>query len=319
MVDLSPTESSKWQLTTKDLSSESASSQTTTQVYDAVVAANGHFEVPSMPEIDGLAAWTQQHPDSVLHSLTYRNAAMFKGKKTIVVGTGASGSEIATHFEGVCKQPVIVSKRSHTPGSDDSATRLMLPSIVELVPQGRKVRFANGHVEQDVGHIIFCTGHLCRFPFLPQIPSLYDGLCTRNLYQKIFYIGQPTLAFVAMPMKSVPFASSESQGAAIARPWFNRLSLPSEALMRGWDEAFLLKYGSRKATPLEAAAFNVSAMNDLHGWSLQATKWQALGNGGLGMLPPRWGEIEMWIRERLGQIKAAFTAKGEAPPSYQDA
>ena len=308
VVDVSATDNSKWSLTTRDLRSR----KTTTDVYDAVVVANGHFEVPDVPEIDGLAAWKEQHPESVLHSLTYRNAAPFKDKKTIVVGTGASGSEIATHLQRVCKQPVIISKRNHIPGPGDLTDRLILPAITQLVPERRAVRFANGHVEQDVDHIIFCTGYLCQFPFFPQMPTLYDGFCTRNLYRNIFYISQPTLAFVAMPLKSVPFPLSESQGAVIARVWSNRLSLPSKPVMTRWDKAFFLKFGKKKPTPLEAAAFNVSIMDDLYDWALRATRRPNLGNDGQGMLPPRWGEKEIWIRNRLGPIKAAFTAKGEA-------
>ncbi len=39
---------------------------------------------------------------------------------------------------------------------------------------------------------------------------------------------------------------------------------------------------------------------------------QGLGNNGQGKLAPRWGEKVIWVRERLGPIKAAFTAQGKA-------
>lgn len=106
----------------------------------------------------------------------------------------------------------------------------ILPEIVELIPETRTAPFANRRSESDNDHIIFCTGYLCEDPFLPQLPTVYDGFCTRNLYHNMFYITKPTLSFVAMPLKSVPSSISSSQSDS------SRLVQPSLPPKRMFDE-----------------------------------------------------------------------------------
>ncbi|KAJ8128092.1 hypothetical protein O1611_g5547 [Lasiodiplodia mahajangana] len=229
-----PEGASQWAVTAQDLASQKSS----TRLYDAVVVANGHFEKPNMPDIKGLAAWAEQHPGSLFHSMAYRNEHGFKDKKIVIVGTGASGSEIATHVERLCQHPLVISQRRWTPKVEPDPKRLVLPAIEELIPGTRTVRFVNGHLEHKVDYIILCTGYLCDYPFLPDFPVVYDGERTRNLYRHVFYIPRPTLAFIAMPLKSVPFPLSESQAAVVSRVWSSRLALPSLEKMRRWDQAF---------------------------------------------------------------------------------
>lgn len=48
--------------------------------FDAVVVASGHYWVPYIPQIEGLAAFEKDRPGSVLHSKHYRGRDAFKGK-----------------------------------------------------------------------------------------------------------------------------------------------------------------------------------------------------------------------------------------------
>ncbi|KAK0701446.1 putative flavin dependent monooxygenase [Apiosordaria backusii] len=306
VLEVAPVGTSQWIVTTE----QSGHEKVTESVFDAVVVANGHFETPLIPDFNEQTAWKRLYPESISHSLAFKNAANFRNKKVIVVGAGASGTEIASQLESVVQHPLIISKRSHTQDSTNPPGRLTLPAIAELIPSSRSVRFVNGHLEHDIDHIILCTGYRCDYPFLRRFPALYDGFCTRNLYRNIFYIPRPTLAFIAMPLKSVPFPLSESQAAVVARVWANRLALPSQFAMSKWDDAFRLKYGGRKVSPLEAAHFNISLMEGLYDWAVQATRQTSLINDGQGKLPPRWTERDLWLRERLGPMKAAFTAHG---------
>ncbi|KAI9753222.1 MAG: hypothetical protein M1815_006287 [Lichina confinis] len=50
------------------------------------------------------------------------------------------------------------------------------------------------------------------------------------------YARDPTLAFVALPQRIIPFPFAECQAAIIARVWANRLKLPSLAEMNDWEE-----------------------------------------------------------------------------------
>jgi cation diffusion facilitator CzcD-associated flavoprotein CzcO len=57
----------------------------------AVVVATGFNRVPNRPDFPGLVSFA----GSVTHSDDYRNAAPYAGKRTLVVGCGNSGAEIA--------------------------------------------------------------------------------------------------------------------------------------------------------------------------------------------------------------------------------
>lgn len=80
--------------------------------YDAVVVANGHFAVPFIPKIKGMQEWAEQYPNIVSHSMYYQKPEDYNGKKTIVVGSGASGIDIALQIMQECKLPLIQSQKS---------------------------------------------------------------------------------------------------------------------------------------------------------------------------------------------------------------
>lgn len=56
-----------------------------------VVMATGYNEAPKLPAAPGLEAFG----GTVIHSARYQNAAPYRGKRTLVVGCGNSGAEIA--------------------------------------------------------------------------------------------------------------------------------------------------------------------------------------------------------------------------------
>ena len=48
--------------------------------FDAVLVANGHYTVPFIPIIDGLAEFAKAYPGSVEHSKGYRGPEKYRGK-----------------------------------------------------------------------------------------------------------------------------------------------------------------------------------------------------------------------------------------------
>jgi len=56
-----------------------------------VVMATGHNRVPRLPSVPGF----ERFVGPVIHAGAYRNAAPYRGKRTLVVGCGNSGAEIA--------------------------------------------------------------------------------------------------------------------------------------------------------------------------------------------------------------------------------
>ena len=58
--------------------------------FDAVIAANGHCDWPMLPEIEGLDAWSKEFPESLYHSVSYKNANVFESK-------------VSKHFAGLIR------------------------------------------------------------------------------------------------------------------------------------------------------------------------------------------------------------------------
>lgn len=53
--------------------------------FDAVVAANGRYDWPLLPHIEGLDAWSREFLDSLYHSVSYKNAKAFENKVSRLV------------------------------------------------------------------------------------------------------------------------------------------------------------------------------------------------------------------------------------------
>jgi hypothetical protein len=72
----------------------------------------------------------------------------------------------------------------------------------------------------DVDTIVFATGYLFSFPFLP-FPKERDliktGQKVYHLNNYLFYNKNPTLSFIGLPIRVVPFPLMQTQAVAVAR------------------------------------------------------------------------------------------------------
>ncbi|RAH62657.1 flavin dependent monooxygenase [Aspergillus piperis CBS 112811] len=320
VVDVRKTEGAlhAWSLTTKNL----REGVERTHSYDAVVVASGHFDVPYTPEIPGIQTWNSAYPDVISHSRLFDSAEPFRDKKVIVVGTSASGLDIGNQINEVSKGKLLVSQRTETPLASAASEKIYLPEIVEFLPphaHNRAVRFANGHIEQDIDAIVFCTGYLYSFPFLSSLnpPLITDGRRTLNVYQHLFYIYDTSLVLPALPQRVIPLPLSENQAAVFARVWSGRLSLPSKEEMKAWEEANIAKKGNGTSFHLLPFPQDADYHNFLHDWAATAPPRQGLDNNGAGKLCSYCGERQRWIRQRMSEIKRVFAEKGEERSSIK--
>lgn len=155
-------------------------------------------------------------------------------KKVVVVGNSASGIDLSAQIATVCEQPVIVSEKESTAKPrEDQPRRKLVPETAAFLPAERAVRFEDDSVETDIDAVVFCTGYFYSFPFLDptQFPLSPDGTWVRRLYEHILYIEDPTLAFLGIPQRIVPFPVAEAQAAFVARIWADRLTLPTQEQM----------------------------------------------------------------------------------------
>lgn len=70
----------KWNVTHRDISTN----QEIREEYDAVIVANGHYNQPVVPDIEGIRKWKDAYPGAMIHSKFYRKARDYKDKVKIL-------------------------------------------------------------------------------------------------------------------------------------------------------------------------------------------------------------------------------------------
>ena len=299
----------QWSVASEDLLSNDLHEE----LYDAVIIASGHFSVPYVPDIVGIREWSNAYPGSLVHSREYERPMDFAGKKVIVVGNSASGLDICSQIGKVSQQPIMISARSvsEMQNAFTSAGRLDLPEIVEFLPtstHGRAVRFIDGRIEENIDKIVFCTGYLYSYPYLSSIqpPLITSGKRIQNLYQHVFSIDHPSLAFVGLPQRIIPFRTFEGQAAVISRVWSGRISRPSQAEMRRWEKVRLAQCENEKNFHVLKHPEDFDYHNEMVVWACTTSSPYQ------GKLPLKWTSEEYWARKHIPDARRAFVAKGKA-------
>ena len=264
-------------------------------LFDAVVVANGHYHATNIPDIPGLKEWKEAFPDRIQHSKLYRRAANFQDRNVLIVGAGVSSTDIARELGGVAKT-VYQSARggpydlpSHL--LPDNAARVAgihsfegLTSSESLsTPQTAipgTVVLTDGTRLCNIHHVILATGYHSSLPFLRSFHNdnvssaeaddralITDGLQTHNLHKDIFYIPDPTLAFIGIPFHTATFSFFEFQAVALAEALASRVSLPSEETMRSeYKERLQRKGAGRPFHSMRGQGQEIGYVKELVDW-----------------------------------------------------
>lgn len=226
---------------------------------------------------------------------------------------------MSAQIAGVCRTPIIVSEKEKpavtatATAAEERSWAKAVPEISEFLPEQRAVKFSNGDIETDIDAVVFCTGYFYSYPFLQSLspPVTTDGSYARHLYEHVVYTEDPTLAFLGIPQRVVPFPVSEAQAAYVARIWADRLPLPSHTEMLDWEAGVLAEKGEGRQVHNLAFPRDAEYINRLHDASMAAKRVARLDNEGVGKVPPYWGADKAWVRERFPLIKLASRALGE--------
>lgn len=289
----------RWQVEAQSIIDGEVLSET----FDAVVVANGHYSTPFVPNIKNISTFHEAHPSVIIHSKNYHSADIFRDKKTVVVGNGPSGLDIAYQINRVSKGPTLLSVRHETPPDKLQHTGCReIAEIEEFLVEDRSLRLKDGTIEADIDAMVFCTGFRFSLPFLGDLEKdiITNGACVHDLYKHLFYIRHPTLVFSALNMRVVPFPLSETQAAVFSAVWSNNLELPPKPEMVRWNREAEREAGDKlHVLPhLKDGEY----MNELHDWAMTAIE--------LGKEPPRWGDEEFWIRGIIAAAKVKFEEQG---------
>lgn len=220
----------------------------------------------------------------------------------MIVGFSTSG--VASKIKSFCHGPLIVSQKSAaglSPGALGFADdKNIVPEIISIDAATRTVVFANGREEENVDNIIFCIGYDYDYLFLRSVPGFEQGTKDGNTltFQHIFYLHDPTLAFVFLPLRAVAFPFVESQAVVIARIWAGRMTLPSFGVMDDWIREKKATKGTGRAFHKLSYPADVDYMSKMYALCSQAN-----GEGCVGKTPPFWSEEERWLRQKIHAIK----------------
>jgi hypothetical protein len=215
----------------------------------------------------------------------------------------------------VAARVIVSEKEKPTSIHNGSMSITYRPEISEFTSQDRAVRFVDGHIETDIDSILFCTGYQYSFPFLRGLmyPVVTTGERTNFTYQHIFYYLQPTLAFLTLPQRIVPFPVAEAQSAYMARVFSGRITLPILQEMEAWEDGIIQAKDHGKGFHNLGFPEDGQYFNKLYELSMSATIRLSggLSNEGQGKLPPFWDEEKQWTRQRFPMIKQAALKLGD--------
>ena len=164
----------------------------TSDNYDYLIVASGHFSVPYIPEYQGMKSF----PGRILHGHDFRDAEEFRNKDVVVLGSSYSAEDIALQCYKYGAKSVTIGYR-HNPMGFKWPDGMKEVHYLDRL-EGNKAIFKDGH-EQNADAIILCSGYLHHFPFLDESlrlktvnrlypPKLYKGVVWQNNH-KLMYLG----------------------------------------------------------------------------------------------------------------------------------
>ncbi|KAI5958173.1 hypothetical protein KGF57_002528 [Candida theae] len=225
------------------------------QEFDSIVVATGHYHVPYIPHVPGLQEVQEKFPNVVQHAKFYRDSDSYKNKTVVVVGSRASGSDLAKF---VAKEPgtTVYQSIRNLDRTKVLSTRPNVHSkpVIENIQlsddnNGITVTFADGSTLTNPDHIIYCTGYLFSYPFLDRLfdKSLTnEGITVSNLYQHTFIINEPLITIIGVPIDGVSFRVFEYQAILLARYLTGKIELVSRNKQLEWvKERYQSKGNSR--------------------------------------------------------------------------
>jgi hypothetical protein len=229
------------------------------QSFDAVIVASGHYHAPNIPDYPNLKTWKTAFPTRISHSKSYRSPTSFAGKNVLVIGAGVSSTDICRELGSVANKVWQSSRGGEydlLPSMlPDNCTRIgpitgfsplvSTPDLKDDSTLPGSILLSSGDEINDVHHVILATGYHMSYPFLADLHAddlapenatettlVTTGQVTHNLHKDIFYIPDPTLAFIGVPYHVATFSLFEFQAMAVAAVYSGTATIPEQEEMR---------------------------------------------------------------------------------------
>jgi dimethylaniline monooxygenase (N-oxide forming) len=106
VILIEKTSTNKWRIVLKahkrqvERESEPNTTETTEEIFDAVMICTGHHSYPNIP------TFTDQHrfKGEFIHTHKFKKPDKYYGKKALVIGVGNSGIDVAVELSGICEK-----------------------------------------------------------------------------------------------------------------------------------------------------------------------------------------------------------------------
>lgn len=216
-------EGHKFSVTSRDLTSGAES----TEVFDYVVCASGHFSTPNMPEFEGFNSFKGR----ILHAHDFRDALEFKDQDILIVGTSYSAEDIGSQCWKYGTKSITVSHRTAPMGYKWPDNWQEVPLLTKVV--GNTAHFKDG-TTKDVDAILLCTGYIHHFPFMENDLCLRTAnrLASANLYKGVAWINNPNLFYLGMQDQWFTFNMFDAQAWWARDVIMERIKIPSKSEMQ---------------------------------------------------------------------------------------
>lgn len=184
--------------------------KTLSKTFDAVCIANGHYDRPSVPRLEGL----DKHRGRTMHSVEYDSPECFAGETVLCIGGQASGSDLAREISQYALHVYL--SVSSAKGVETRGNVTCVPRTVAVDDDGCVAFGNNCGLRTKADTIIFCTGYEYQFPFINSRSNLKLSVVSGErrvtpLYKQLWHADFPNLSFIGVPHSVVPFPLFELQ------------------------------------------------------------------------------------------------------------
>ncbi len=194
--------------------------------YDYLVVASGHFSVPYIPEYKGMNSF----PGRILHGHDFRDAEEFRNKDIVVLGSSYSAEDIALQCYKYGAKSVTIGYRNNPMGFKWPEGMKEVHYLDRL--EGNKAIFKDGH-EQNADAIILCSGYLHHFPFLEESLKLKTSnrLYPNKLYKGVVWQDNHRLMYLGMQDQFHTFNMFDCQSWFARDIIMDKIKIPSDEMI----------------------------------------------------------------------------------------
>ena len=213
-------ETGKFTVRVRDL----PNNQDSTEEFDYVINAGGHFSTPNVPQYPGF----EKFPGRVLHSHDFRDAVEFAGKDVIVVGASYSAEDIGIQCHKYGAKTVTYCYRNTPMGFNWPESVDERPILTHV--EGNIVHFSDGS-SKHADAIILCTGYLHNYPYLGEDLRLKseNRLWPLGLYKGIFWQNNTKFMYIGAQDQFYTFNMFDAQAWYARDVVLGRIELPDAA------------------------------------------------------------------------------------------